>query len=734
MQYARVFRSLIGVSAFLLMAGCAVQERPHAGQAAVSPPPATKKRPTTDTFHGVPVTEEYRWLEDWDRPEVQTWNHTQNAYARTHLDTLSDRSRLEERIGEVLGASMQNYFHLNYVGGKLFAEKYAPPKQQSYLVVFDHLDQLQSERRLLDPETFDPSGHTTIDWYVPSHDGRLVAVSLSKGGTESGDVSIYSVATGQRVYETITRVNGGTAGGDLAWAPDNKGFYYTRYPRAGERPQEDMNFYQQLYFHRLGSNPNNDRYELGKDLPRIAEVRVLLHPGSGRVIASIQKGDGGEFEHHLRSPKGRWKKFSAFGDGIIQANFGPKNSLYLLSRHNAPRGKVLLTSAKKPNPATARVLIPESSDTIIESFWDTPSIRATPNFIYVLYQQGGPSTIRTFYHDGTPARTGPKSLPISSVSEITPIGEDDILFRNSSFTHPTAVYRYIARSATTVVTPLASTPSIDFDGVQVIREFATSKDGTKIPINILLPKDVTLDGNTPIILYGYGGYGVSLSPWFSTSTALLLEQGIGYAIANIRGGGEFGERWHRQGNLTNKQNVFDDFSAAAEHLIERGYTNPDRLGLRGGSNGGLLMGATVVQAPTLARVVVSHVGIYDMLRVELSPNGAFNITEFGTVKNPEHFQALRAYSPYHNVEGDTPYPAMMFMTGQNDPRVDPMQSRKMVAAMQAASTSRQPILLRTSSNSGHGGGTPLKERINQLVDEYSFYMHHLNVDFKEYRN
>ena len=210
-----------------------------------------------------------------------------------------------------------------------------------------------------------------------------------------------------------------------------------------------------------------------------------------------------------------------------------------------------------------------------------------------------------------------------------------------------------------------------------------------------------------------------------------MEQGIGYAIANIRGGGEFGEEWHRQGNLTNKQNVFDDFAAAAKHLIKRGYTNSSRLGLRGGSNGGLLMGATVVQNPDLAKVVVSHVGIYDMLRVELSPNGAFNITEFGTVKNKDHFEALRAYSPYHNLQQKTRYPALMFMTGQNDPRVDPMQSRKMVAAMQEATGSQQPILLRTSGNSGHGGGTPLKERIAQLVDEYSFYMRYLEVSFKD---
>ena len=240
----------------------------------------------------------------------------------------------------------------------------------------------------------------------------------------------------------------------------------------------------------------------------------------------------------MRNPNGTWKKFSEFGDKIIQANFGLNDSVYLLSRVDAPRGKILLTTAEEPNPTTAKLLVAETDETIIESFWDKPSILATDNFLYVLYQQGGPSTVRTFHHDGTPSKTtGPTPLSVSSVKEITPVGGDDILFRNSSFTKPSAVYRYAAASNTTTMTPLAANPAISFKGVKVLREFAISKDGTEIPVNILLPENAKLDGTNPIILYGYGGYGVSISPYFSTSSALLLEQGIGYAIANIRGGG-----------------------------------------------------------------------------------------------------------------------------------------------------------------------------------------------------
>jgi prolyl oligopeptidase len=257
---------------------------------------------------------------------------------------------------------------------------------------------------------------------------------------------------------------------------------------------------------------------------------------------------------------------------------------------------------------------------------------------------------------------------------------------------------------------------------------ATSKDGTKVPLNILRPRSA--EGAGPLVLYGYGGYGINLTPRFRASGKVLLEQGVTYVVANIRGGGEFGESWHLAGNLTNKQNVFDDFYAAARYLIDNGYTTSGQLAIMGGSNGGLLMGATMTQHPDLMKCVVSSVGIYDMLRVELSPNGSFNIPEFGTVKNRDHFSAMRAYSPFHNVVDGTEYPATIFFTGANDPRVDPMQSRKMTARLQAASPKGPPILLRTSANSGHGGDTGLSQRIEEAVDVNAFLFHHLGVNYQ----
>jgi prolyl oligopeptidase len=315
------------------------------------------------------------------------------------------------------------------------------------------------------------------------------------------------------------------------------------------------------------------------------------------------------------------------------------------------------------------------------------------------------------------------------VNQVVPFEGNDILYSNVSYLEPSAFYHFRAESGETKKTGLATPSPVDFSNVEVVREFATSKDGTRIPVNILFPKGTKLDGKNPAVAYGYGGFGISMTPAFSPVRAVLFEHGFVYAVANIRGGGEFGDAWHLQGNLKNKQNVFDDFAAALRHLIDRGYTSPETLAIEGGSNGGLLMGATLTQHPELVRAVVSHVGIYDMLRVELSPNGTFNIPEFGTVKDPDQFWALYAYSPYHRVKDGQRYPAVLFLTGANDPRVDALQSRKMTARLQAANTSGEPILLRASSNTGHGGDTPLSERIEQTVDVYSFLFDRLGVSF-----
>jgi prolyl oligopeptidase len=535
-------------------------------------------------------------------------------------------------------------------------------------------------------------------------------------------VYIFDVATGEKLSDVVPNVNGPTAGGDVAWNKDNSGFWYTRYPHKGERPDEDLFFYQQVYYHQLGTPSEADAYAIGKEFPYIAEIALETSPDGEHILASVANGDGGEYAHYLLDPSGNWTQITKFKDLVRTAVFGPDNALIMLCRMDAPRGKILRLAPGQTDLTQATVLV-KPSDATIKSYLPTP------NYLFVIDLLGGPSQMRIFDYKGLARKEIPVK-PISSLWSMVDIGGDSILFRTSSYTEPAAWYRFDPVKWEVTRTALFQVSPADFSDVEVVREFATSKDGTKVPVNIVKRKGTILNGENPTLLTGYGGYGISRTPGFSASRRLWLDQGGVYVVANLRGGGEYGEEWHLAGNLTKKQNVFDDFEACAQYLIDTGYTNPSRLVIEGGSNGGLLMGAAFTQHPELYAVVVSHVGIYDMLRVELDPNGVFNITEFGTVKNPDHFKALYAYSPYHNVKDGAAYPAIMFLTGLYDGRVNPAQSRKMTARMQAATGSGKPVFLRTSASTGHGGGTALSKQIEKETDVYSFIINQLGMTFR----
>jgi prolyl oligopeptidase len=571
---------------------------------------------------------------------------------------------------------------------------------------------LKSEKVLVDPNQLDQKGTTAIDWFEPSLDGKKIAVSLSKGGSEDGTLHFYDGTAGKELGDTIAHVQYPTAGGSAAWNADATGIYYTRFPRKGERADADLNFYQQVYFHKLGTADTSDTYSIGKDFPRIAEVQLESSFDGKYIVASVANGDGGDFAHYLLGPDNTWKQVTQFTDEIKLARLGRDNALYLLSKAGAPHGKILRLPLDTPELAKATEIVPPS-DAVIQRFVPTT------NTLYVADLLGGPSQLRRFDLNGQNGKTI-TIPPISSVQELVEEDNGSALFRDQSYTEPAAWFELSADQVEPKKTALVSTSPVSFSDIEVTREFATSRDGTKVPLNIIRRKGTPLDGNNPTLLYGYGGYGLSMSPTFDFTRRLWFDHGGIYVVANIRGGGEFGEEWHKAGNLTNKQNVFDDFAAAAQYLIEKKYTSADKLALLGGSNGGLLMGALITQHPDLMHAVVSMVGIYDMLRVELAPNGAFNVTEFGTVKDPAQFKALYAYSPYHQVKDGTEYPAILMMTGANDGRVAPYHSRKMTARLQAANKSDRPILLRTSTSAGHGIGTALSERIKQLADMYSF--------------
>jgi prolyl oligopeptidase len=698
--------------------------------------PATPKRPVTDEYHGVKVTDDYRWLENWDDPEVKQWSAAQNLHTREYLDNLPARPAIQQRLQQLISSGSVAYYSLRFRGGTLFAMKNQPPKQQPMLVALGSAADPAGEKIVFDPNAASAKGSLAMDFYVPSLDGKFVAVALSENGSEDSAAHVFEVATGKELPDRVPRVNFATAGGSLDWKADNSGFYYTRYPQNNERPPEDADFYQQVYFHRLGADPRQDTYIIGKDFPRIAEIHLRTSDDGRWLIASVGNGDGGQFAHYLMNAAGHWTQITRFEDEVVSAKVASDDSLDLLSRKNSPRGQILRLplshlDAAKADLAHAQVVVPqspgagpdESARASIESF------EPAPGHLYVTDIVGGPSRVRVFDPRGHPL-PAPALPPISAVDAVVPIDAGNVLFFAATYLQPSAWYRFDAASGKSIRTALSQVSPYNFDDAEVVREFAVSKDGTRVPLTILRRKGTKLDGSNPTILYGYGGYGVNEKPFFAGSTARVwLDQGGIYVFTNIRGGGEYGEEWHHEGNLTHKQNVFDDFIACAQHLIGQKYTSPAHLAILGGSNGGLLMGATFTQRPDLFRAVVSYVGIYDMLRVELDPNGEFNTTEFGTVKNRDQFQALYAYSPYHHVKDGTAYPAILFLTGENDHRVNPLHSRKMTARLQGANGSNHPILLRTSSNSGHGIGTALDEQIEQRADVLSFLFDQLGIKY-----
>ncbi|MGA2902843.1 MAG: prolyl oligopeptidase family serine peptidase, partial [Candidatus Korobacteraceae bacterium] len=606
----------------------------------------------------------------------------------------------------------------------LFAMNAQPHKQQDMLVTLRSPDDVASKHVVLDPMQIDATNSTAIQFYVPSQDGSKVAVSLAQGGTESGTVHVYNVATDQALPDVVPRVTA-IGGGSVIWNADGSGFYYTHYPNEGERPAQDLNFYQQIYFHKLGTAATEDIYVIGKDWPRIAETTLSSSQDGKYLLATVGNGDGGDYAHFLCGPDGQWTQITQFSDGIKAIAIG-EDALYMLSRHHAPHGKILRAPLGSPALKNAKVIVPESA-AVIQDFrfslaGSQPSFVPTATRLYVTELVGGPTEIRIFDHDGRDLGTVPAE-PVSTIIQILPLQGDEILFGNVSYVDPMAWFRYDPASKKVIVTAMREGSPVSFAGVKVAREFATSKDGTKVPVTIFLREGTKRNGQNPAILTGYGGFGLSMTPFFDPGLLSWLDAGGVFAIANLRGGGEFGEEWHQNGMLTHKQNVFDDFIACAEHLIKAKYTNPSKLGIEGGSNGGLLMGAVLTQRPDLFRAVVSVAGLYDMLRSETTQNGQYNTTEYGSAKNPEQFKAMYAYSPYQHVQDGVKYPSILLMVGENDPRVDPWHSRKFAAALQAATASKNPVLLISFSNAGHGGiGSAEDQRIamGTYIEEFLY--------------
>jgi prolyl oligopeptidase len=593
-----------------------------------------------------------------------------------------------------------------------------PPQPQAVLVA--QAWPSGKARVLVDPNG--ANGSVAITGYWPSPDGKYVAYGTAEGGNEETTIRFIDVATGKTMPDALPHAGGGTTPQALVWDADGKGVTYVRLPSGV--PADQSQFNAALYHHALGSDAASDTLEFGKGLSRVAEYTLIGSADGRHAAALVHAGDGAPDAVYLRSGSGPWKL--ALGteanvraaSEINQGAAWDGDRLLVIAYQGAPRGKLLVLGAEGGSKPLVREL---------QDGWAMHSVAPVKGG-FLLTEVRGPdwrvqqySRAGKFVRDVPLAKTGIGIGAIASSS-----GSERALITYSGWTVPASWTEYDAAHGT-LKNVFEVKPAADYSKVVTYRLDATSKDGTRVPVTVIAMKGVTPNGARPTILYGYGGFGITTAPRFLGSTLAWLERGGVYAVANIRGGGEFGEGWHAAGMLSKKQNVFDDFHAAAQALVQQHWTDTAHLGIMGGSNGGLLMGAALTQHPSEYRAVVSLVGIYDMLRVELWPNGQYNISEYGTVTKQADFDWLRAYSPLQNVKPGIAYPAVLLITGVNDPRVAPWQSRKFAAALQAASTSKYPILLLTRMNEGHGVTASFSQRVGNAAAAMSFFAQELGL-------
>jgi prolyl oligopeptidase len=673
--------------------------------------PKVRVEMVEETLHGRKIRDPYRWLENSDTPETQEFVRQQWEYTRSVLDSLPGREQIRQRLTELLAIGT---IGTPQVGGNFYFY-FRREGSQNQPIIYVREGVNAEDRALIDPNQLAADGTIAVDWWYPSHDGKYVAYGLSAGGSEMSTLRVIETATGTVLPDTIER----TRAASLAWRPDQSGFFYTRYPRKGDVPEGEEVYHRCVFYHSLGTDPEKD----------------LLIFGEGRNPEDWPNADLSEDGHYLLiTVEQGWTRTELFlmdlvaGTPAIRITDGKdfiyrgeifRGNLYVISNEDASRYRVFKTSADRPEQEFWRELIPQS-DAVLQA------IDIIHGDVFALYERNATSEIKVFSTDGR--FLGDVRLP--GLGSVTGFGGEwdskEMFFGFQSFTVPASVYRIDLTQpnalSTSAVWAKIDAPSINPSDYEVKQVWYASKDGTRVPMFIFHKKGLELNGHSPTLLTGYGGFNISLTPTFTGDRYLWLQRGGVFAVANLRGGAEFGEEWHRAGMLDKKQNVFDDFTAAAEYLIEQKYTDRERLAIRGGSNGGLLMGAMLTQHPDLFRAVVCQVPLLDMLRYQNFQIAKLWIPEYGSAEVPEQFEWLYAYSPYHHVKKGTQYPATLFMTAESDTRVDPLHAKKMAALLQAeaANGKDRPILLRIETRAGHGAGKPITKILDELTDMYSF--------------
>jgi|HubBroStandDraft_1064217.scaffolds.fasta_scaffold00939_6 prolyl oligopeptidase len=682
----------------------------------LSGPPRAKVAPVEETVQGHKIVDRYRYLEDPNDPDTQLYVERELNYTRSILDPLPGRDRINARLSQLLeigsiGAPQMGgkyYFHTRREGDE----------NQPILYVREGLN--DQDRVLVDVNKMSADGTVALDWWYASEDGKYIAYGTSASGSEESTLHIVESATGKLLPDTIER----TRFASLAWMKDSSAFYYTRHPKKGEVSDGEEVYHVKVFFHQIGSDPAKDPLVFGEgrnpqDVPGVAlsedDRYLLINVGEGWTKTEMYLMD--------RQSKNPPLEITTGKDFLYDADFF-EGKLYITSNEDAPHYRVFVVDAANPKRQNWKELIPQS-DAVLQS------ANVTGGKLLAQYEHNATSELKLFGLDGK--KLADISLPaIGSVfSASGKYDRNEIFFGFQSFTVPPSIYRVDLTDAESALWAKVEAPSIDPSAYNVEQVWYSSKDGTKVPMFVVSKKGIEKNGKNPTLLTGYGGFNISLTPAFSRSMYLWMEHGGIYAVANLRGGAEFGEDWHRAGMLEKKQNVFDDFIAAGEYLIAQKYTDKDHLAIQGGSNGGLLMGAMITQRPDLFRAVVCQVPLLDMLRYQNFQIAKLWIPEYGSADDAKQFEWLYAYSPYHHVKAGREYPAILFMTGDTDTRVDPMHAKKMAALMQAeaknGASQQRPILLRIDIKAGHGQGKPVAKQIEESTDVYSFLFWQLGI-------
>ncbi len=687
-----------------------------ADSTAPSGPPKAKVAPVEDTVQGHKIVDRYRYLENPNDPDTQLYVEHELSYTRSILDPLPGRDKINARLSQLLeigniGTSQMGgkyYFHTRREGNE----------NQPILYVREGLN--NQDRVLVDVNKMSADGTVALDWWYPSEDGKYVAYGTSASGSEESTLHIVESATGKLLPDTIER----TRFASVAWMKDSSAFYYTRHPKKGEVPDGEEVYHVKVFFHQIGGDPAKDPLIFGEGRNPQDVFAVTLSEDDRFLLINVGEG-WTKTEMYLmdRQSKNPPLEITTGKDFLYDADFF-EGKLYITSNEDAPHYRVFVADAANPKRENWKELIPQS-DAVLQS------ANVTGGKLLVQYQHNATSELKLFGLDGK--KLADISLPaIGDVFGASgKYDRNEIFFGFQSFTVPPSVYRVDLTDVKSALWAKVDAPSIDPSAYDVQQVWYSSKDGTKVPMFVVSKKGIEKNGKNPTLLTGYGGFNISLTPAFSRSMYLWMEHGGIYAVANLRGGAEFGEDWHRAGMLDKKQNVFDDFIAAGEYLIAQKYTDKDHLAIQGGSNGGLLMGAMITQRPDLFRAVVCQVPLLDMLRYQNFQIAKLWIPEYGSADDAKQFEWLYAYSPYHHVKAGQEYPAILFMTGDTDTRVDPMHAKKMAALMQAEAkngASRQrPILLRIDIKAGHGQGKPVAKQIEESTDMYSFLFWQLGV-------